>query len=63
MKIFIIEPRRAKVIREGLYIPGLNSGVFRPSPHPIRIKDIKESGLVSLFARDYAAIVSLFKKA
>jgi hypothetical protein len=31
-----------KVIREGLYIPGLKAGVFRPSPLPSEIKRLQE---------------------
>ena len=41
--IDIVNGCRAKVIREGLYIPGLQAGVFRPSPLPGEIKGYAES--------------------
>jgi hypothetical protein len=38
MKEYIADLSGAKVISEGLYIPGLKTGVFRPSALPIEIK-------------------------
>ncbi len=36
---YIAERCEAKVIGEGLYIPGLKAGVFRPSPLPGEIDE------------------------
>lgn len=38
----IVNGRGAKVTREGLYIPSLKAGVFRPSPLPGEINHLSD---------------------